>query len=63
MRKSENALQILVPLKSLGLTAQAAGVDFKWSDNCFERGDWSDFTVNGDAAPNDRFNYRANFGG
>jgi hypothetical protein len=23
----------------------------------------TDFTLNGDAAPNDRFNYRANFGG
>jgi len=22
-------------------------------------GDWTDFTLNGDAAPNDRFNYRA----
>ena len=34
-------------------------IDFKWTDNCFKRGDWTDFTLNGDAAPNDRFNYRA----
>jgi hypothetical protein len=33
--------------------------DFKWTDHCYEHGDWTDFTVNGDAAPNDRFNYRA----
>lgn len=36
-------------------------VDFKWTDNCYEKGDWTDFTLNGDAAPNDRFNYRANW--
>ena len=34
-------------------------VDFKWTDNCHLAGDWTDFTLNGDAAPNDRFNYRA----
>ena len=33
--------------------------DFKWTDNCHEKSDWTDFTLNGDAAPNDRFNYRA----
>ncbi len=33
--------------------------DFKWTDNCYKGGDWTDFTLNGDAAPNDRFNYRA----
>jgi hypothetical protein len=35
-----------------------AHLDFKWADNCFQNGDWTDFTLNGDAAPNDRFNYR-----
>ena len=35
--------------------------DFKWTDNCQEKNDWTDFTVNGDAAPNDRYNYRALF--
>lgn len=34
-------------------------IDFKWADNCFEVGDWTDLTRNGDAAPNDRFNFRA----
>ena len=33
--------------------------DFKWTDHCHDKGDWTDFTLNGDAAPNDRFNYRA----
>ena len=61
VRATENALQILVPLQTLGLTQNSAGVDFKWTDNCFVKGNWSDFTLNGDAAPNDRFNYRAKF--
>jgi hypothetical protein len=36
-------------------------IDFKWADNLQQTGEWSDFTLNGDAAPNDRFNYRAGF--
>jgi hypothetical protein len=32
---------------------------FKWADNTQQTGDASDFTLNGDVAPNDRFNYRA----
>ena len=36
-----------------------AVIDFKWADNIQQTGDASDFTLNGDAAPNDRFNYRA----
>ncbi len=58
-KRSECALELLVPLKYLGLAPGARGVDFKWADNCFDKGDWSDFTLNGDAAPNDRFSYRA----
>ncbi|BCM94413.1 hypothetical protein IAD21_06320 [Abditibacteriota bacterium] len=58
-RVGDNAIALLVSLKQLGLGANAHGVDFKWTDNCFEKGDWSDFMLNGDAAPNDRFNYHA----
>ena len=36
-----------------------AHLDFKWTDNCLDRGDWTDFTLHGDAAPNDRYRYRA----
>jgi hypothetical protein len=43
----------------LGITALPATIDFKWADNIQQTGEWSDFTLNGDAAPNDRFNYRA----
>ena len=33
--------------------------DFKWCDNIAPKGDAVRFTLDGDAAPNDRFNYRA----
>jgi len=37
--------------------------DFKWIDNIVPQGDGSCFTLDGDAAPNDRFNYRAELPG
>jgi hypothetical protein len=45
----------------LDQTSPPAQLDFKWADNCIAAGDWTDFTLNGDAAPNDRFNFRALF--
>ncbi len=54
-----NELQIAVPRSLLGLKHLPATIDFKWADNCYAKGDWTDFTLNGDAAPDDRFNYRA----
>ena len=51
-----NALELSVPRWVLG--ANPTDFDFKWADNCYEKADWTDFTLNGDAAPNDRFNYR-----
>jgi hypothetical protein len=52
-------LELSVPWSALQLGQPPATIDFKWTDNCFKTGDWTDFTLNGDAAPNDRFNYRA----
>ena len=49
-------LELAIPRWILG--ANPTNFDFKWADNCYEKGDWTDFTLNGDAAPNDRFNYR-----
>ena len=59
-RVSGNEMMIVVPRSLLGIRALPVTVDFKWADNCIssEPG-WADFTLNGDAAPNDRFNYRA----
>ncbi len=57
-RMAGNELELAVPWDLLG-TRPPATLDFKWADNIQQTGDWSDFTLNGDAAPNDRFNYRA----
>lgn len=58
-RLGEKELELAVPWQALGLKRPPATLDFKWADNIQQTGDWSDFTLNGDAAPNDRFNYRA----
>lgn len=58
-RVAGNELELALPWSTLGLTRPPAFLDFKWADNCFRADDWTDFTLNGDAAPNDRFNYRA----
>jgi len=51
---------IALPRTALGVKTLPATINFKWADHCFAKGDWTDFTLNGDAAPNDRFNFRAN---
>jgi hypothetical protein len=51
-------LELAIPLTALGFTHPPAGIDFKWADNIQQTGDWSDFTLNGDTAPNERFDYR-----
>jgi hypothetical protein len=60
-RRAGNELELAVPRRALGLTKLPASLDFKWADNIQQTGEWSDFTLNGDAAPNDRYNYRAQF--
>ncbi len=55
----ENELELAVSRKALGINRDSAALDFKWADNIQQTGQWYDFTLNGDAAPNDRFNYRA----
>jgi len=57
-----NELMLSVPRAVLGIKGRAATIDFKWADNIQQTGEVSDFTLNGDAAPNDRFNYRATIG-
>ena len=58
-RTHGNELELAISWKTLGLKTPPATLDFKWADNCLQALDWTDFTLNGDAAPNDRFNYRA----
>jgi hypothetical protein len=54
-----NEMELAIPRKTLGVERLPATIDFKWADHCYSKGDWTDFTLNGDAAPDDRFNYRA----
>ncbi len=61
MHVTGNELELAIPRSELGIAALPAVLDFKWADNILQTGDWSDFTVNGDAAPNDRYNFRAKF--
>ena len=56
-----NELEVAIPRSILGVANLPATVDFKWADNIQQTGEVRDFTLNGDAAPNDRFNYRAKF--
>lgn len=58
-RQVGNEMEVGIPWLTLGLKTLPRGFDFKWSDNCLLAHDWTDFTLNGDAAPNDRFRYRA----
>lgn len=58
-RLAGNEMELAIPWSALGLKSPPAMLDFKWADNCVRVGDWTDFTLNGDTAPNDRFNYRA----
>ena len=50
-----NYIQIKVDADLLGL---GDTFDFKWADNSVDDGDIMQFIDRGDAAPNDRFNYR-----
>jgi hypothetical protein len=54
-----NEMEIAVPRQMLGIRNLPSTLDFKWADHCYSRGDCTDFSLNGDAAPDDRFNYRA----
>lgn len=58
-RAKGNELELAVPRSALGIERLPHTLDFKWADGIEPPGDASDFTLNGDAAPNDRFNYRA----
>jgi hypothetical protein len=52
-------LELSLPLKALGLRSVQDSIDFKWEDHCLGKGEPQEFTINGDAAPNDRYCYRA----
>jgi hypothetical protein len=49
----------MIPRRLLDIPSSSVTIDFKWADNIQQDGTWSDFTLNGDSAPSDRFNFRA----
>jgi hypothetical protein len=51
-------LELAVPRKLLGLNGQSISFDFHWCDNPTDLVDQISLCVNGDSAPNRRFNYR-----
>lgn len=51
-----NEMELAIPRKALGLESGPLDFEFKWADN-MQAPDIMEFTVNGDAAPNGRFNY------
>jgi hypothetical protein len=57
LKATANEIDLSFPWKSGGRNSPAA-FDFDWADNCIAAGEWSDFTLNGDAAHYDRSNYR-----
>ena len=58
-RVSGNEMELAMPRSALGLTKLPATIDFKWADNIQQTGEASDFSLHGDVAPNERFNFRA----
>ena len=55
----EKAIELSVPASRFPGGEIPDKFDFKWADNCLSERDWQDFTLHGDAAPDDRYNYRA----
>ena len=62
-RFAAREIEVAIPRSALQNFEPGRGLDFKWSDNIRQDGGASDFTLHGDSAPNDRFNYRARFAG
>lgn len=57
-RYKGNRLELAVPRKLMGLASQSFAFDFHWCDNPADLTDPISLCVNGDSAPNRRFNYR-----
>jgi len=60
-RFADNQIEIAIPRATLQNFEPDRGLDFKWSDNIRQTGEAADFTLHGDSAPNDRYNYRARY--
>ncbi len=57
-RYAGQSIELAVPRKLIGLQGDALTFDFHWADNPAEIKDPISLCINGDSAPNRRFNYR-----
>ena len=58
MRYADNYLELTLPRELLNITGDSFTFDFKWADNPTELEDPISLCLDGDTAPNRRFNYR-----
>ena len=58
MRYTNNHIELAIPRQLLNLAEDKFILDFKWADNPEELADPISLCLNGDTAPNRRFNYR-----
>ena len=58
MRYTDNHIELAIPRQLLNLAEDKFILDFKWADNPDELADPISLCLNGDTAPNRRFNYR-----
>ena len=55
-------IELAIPRRALlAEGSRPRAIDFKWTDNCEGDRTWRDFSLHGDAAPNERFSFRAKF--
>ena len=54
----ENGLEVAIPRSIIDQAGRVPSFDFHWADNIQNPVEASDFGVNGDSAPNRRWNYR-----
>ncbi len=57
-RVNGNGLELSIPRAVIGQSGPAPAFDFHWADNIQSLSDISEFGINGDSAPNRRWNYR-----
>ena len=57
-RVNGNGLELAIPRALVGQKDKTPAFDFHWADNIQKFDDISEFGINGDSAPNRRWNYR-----
>jgi hypothetical protein len=61
-RVNGNAMELAIPRTMIGQAAGKPAFDFHWADNIQKLNEISEFGINGDSAPDRRWNYRYEVG-